>query len=179
MTDTVRRICVTGPESTGKTTLAARLAESLATDWVPEASRRYAERVARNLTMADVEPIAREHVALADAAAEGERARESGLLLLDTDLVSTAVYGRFYYGFASPWIDEQARARLADIYLLSDVDVPWVADGIRDRPADRDGMFTLFADALVERGAHAVVIRGDWAARWDAALAAVRTPAAR
>jgi len=170
----VRRICVTGPESTGKTTLARRLAESLGTEWVPEASRVYAERVARELTSADVEPIAREHIALADAATERVHAREGKVLVLDTDLLSTIVYARHYYGRSSEWLERQERARRADLYLLCDVDVPWIPDGIRDRPVNRDAMFALFRDALAECGARIAVVRGDWEARWEIALRAVR-----
>lgn len=160
------RICVTGPECTGKTTLAQRLAAQLGVDWVPEAARLYAERIGRELTVDDVEPIAREHIALSDAAGKG-------LVVLDTDLVSTAVYGRYYYGFTSPWVEAEATTRLADLYLLCDVDVPWVPDGIRDRPAQRESIFDKFAAELRARRAHTVVIRGPWDARWALANDAV------
>src|SRR4051812_28454818 len=99
----VRTICITGPESTGKTTLAELLARKLDVEWVPEAARSYAERVSRPLSIADVDPIAREHVAMADAALQ--RASENGAsqLVLDTDLLSTIVYARHYYGAAPQW----------------------------------------------------------------------------
>lgn len=173
----VFRVCVTGPESTGKTTLAGQLALLLGTEWVPEASRTYAERVARDLSVADVEPIAREHIACVDAAAERVAAGKGTALVLDTDLLSTVVYARHYYGFDSPWLDGEERARRADLYLLCDVDVPWTPDGIRDRPANRDAMFALFRDALAERRAQIVVLRGDWDMRWTVARAAVQRAA--
>ena len=166
----MKRICVTGPESTGKTTLARRLAELLGTECVPEAARAYAESVGRVLTQADVEPIARAHLALADAAAERAQARGAEVLVLDTDLVSTIVYGRHYYDFASAWLEGEAEARRADVYLLCDVDVPWIADGIRDRPENRAAMLALFREALVARGAHVVNVRGSWAERQNASL---------
>ncbi|MEO8622023.1 MAG: ATP-binding protein [bacterium] len=164
---------MTGPECTGKTTLARRLADALATECVPEGARTYAERVAHELSSETVEPIAREHIALADAAAGRVRANNGKVLVLDTDLVSTIVYGRAYYGFHSEFIDREARARRADLYLLCDVDVPWYPDGIRDRPSDREHMFELFRDALAEREARTVVVRGDWDERWGIALDAV------
>jgi NadR type nicotinamide-nucleotide adenylyltransferase len=167
------RICVTGPESTGKTTLARRLAESLGTECVPEASRLYAERVARELTAADVEPIAREHATLADAAAERVCARGGRSLVLDTDLLSTVVYARYYYDLSSAWLENEERTRRPDLYLLCDVDVPWIADGIRDQPINRAAMFELFRAALAERGARTVVVRGDWDARWEIGLSAL------
>ena len=173
MTSELLRVCVTGPESTGKTTLAQRLAAWAGTEWVPEGSRVYAERVQRELLLSDVAPIACEHIALADTGAELARSRGSGLLVLDTDLLSTVVYSRHYYATVPRWVIGQERARRADLYLLCDVDVPWVSDGIRDRPAHRDAMFGRFGDALRRRGLRTVTVRGDWETRWTIAQAAV------
>ena len=175
MSSTLRQVCVTGPESTGKTTLAQRLAELANTEWVPEASRVYAEREGAELHASDVEPIAREHIRLADAGAERARAAGKQLLVLDTDLLSTVVYSRHYYRMVPPWVERKERARRADLYLLCDIDVPWIADGIRDRPASRDEMFALFRDALVRRRAPFVVVRGNWDERWSIAERAVAT----
>src|SRR4051812_48626750 len=138
------RICVTGPESTGKTTLARRLAESLDTDWVPEASRAYAERVGRPLEASDVSPIAREHIAMADDHAQAARSRGAEALIMDTDLLSTVIYSRYYYADVPAWVEAAEQARRADLYLLCDVDVPWIADGVRDRPVGRGAMFDRF-----------------------------------
>jgi NadR type nicotinamide-nucleotide adenylyltransferase len=173
------RVSVTGPESTGKTTLAQRLAEAADTEWVPEASRVYAERKSAPLTAADVGPIAREHIALADAAAERARHAGAALLVLDTDLLSTVVYARHYYGAAPSWVERAERERRADLYLLCDVDVPWVPDGIRDLPEGRQEMFAAFERALTRRHARYVRVSGDWEERWRVARDAVRTPGAR
>lgn len=163
------RVCVTGPESTGKTTLAARLADAWRTVWVPEASRAYAERKAAPLTVDDVLPIARQHVAMAD---DAERLA-THLLVLDTDLVSTAIYAQHYYGIVPPEVVALEGRRRADLYLLCDVDVPWVPDGIRDRPAKRQEMLELFRAALEARQLRWTMISGDWADRWSAAANAV------
>jgi NadR type nicotinamide-nucleotide adenylyltransferase len=167
------RVCVTGPESTGKTTLARRLAEWVNTEWVPEASRVYAERVRRDLLWSDVVPIAKEHVALAEAGEAMARAGGSRSIILDTDLVSTVVYSRHYYAGVPRWVTHEERRRRADLYLLCHVDVPWVPDGIRDRPVERGEMFGRFERALRRRQADRVVISGDWNRRWDLARSAV------
>lgn len=166
MSTGLRRVCVTGPESTGKTTLAQRIADRLHTEWVPEASRVYAERKASALDSSDVAPIAREHIRLADAAAERARAAGQTVLVLDTDLLSTVVYARHYYNMVPPWVERVERSRRADLYLLCDIDVPWIADGIRDRPQNRDEMFELFHHALIRRKARFVIVRGGWDERW-------------
>ena len=167
----MKRVCVTGPESTGKTTLAARLAAYYRTVWVPEASRIYAERKQSPLLLSDVAPIAREHVAMVD-----ESMRAAGrLLVLDTDLLSTVIYSQHYYGRVPAEVEALERTRRADLYLLCDVDVPWLPDGIRDRPTNREAMLALFREALETRKLLWTMITGDWEARWKTAIGAVRT----
>lgn len=170
----VIQICVTGPECTGKTTLAQRLATHFHAELVPEAARLYAERINRELRSVDVELIAAEHIAMADDAARRVIDRGGGTLVLDQDLVSTVVYGKDYYDFSSEWLTTEARRRRAQLYLLCDVDVPWVSDGIRDRPIDREAMFALFAGALTELEVPVTRIRGSWDERWGLALSACR-----
>src|SRR5215204_5153705 len=102
----LRRVVVTGSECTGKTTLAARLALHFGCLWVPEFSRQYAHHAARELTADDVEPIAR-------GQRESERriaAAADNLLILDTDLLSTVVYSRHYYGACPGWIEQELTA---------------------------------------------------------------------
>jgi NadR type nicotinamide-nucleotide adenylyltransferase len=167
------RICVTGPESTGKTTLSRSIADWMGTEWVPEASRVYAERVRRELLWSDVEPIAREHIALTQAGDAMARAGGARSIILDTDLVSTVIYSRHYYGSVPRWVARQEGKRRADLYLLCDVDVPWMPDGIRDRPTDRGQMFARFNRALRRRRSKLAVISGEWHTRWAIARSAV------
>lgn len=164
-----RRIVVTGPESTGKTTLAAALAARFDAPWVPEASRRFVETVSSMLSAETVEPIARLAMQLDDAAA----AAAPPLLFLDTDLVSTVVYARHYYGATPAWIASEARARRGDLYLLCLPDLPWEPDGVRDRPAARGLLLAEFREALGTLGAPVVEIAGTGTARTDAAVRAV------
>ena len=171
----VIQICVTGPECTGKTTLAHRLAAHFRAELVPEAARLYAERVNRALTPDDVELIATEHITMADDAARRVIDRGGGTVILDQDLVSTVVYGEDYYHFSSEWLSTESRRRHAQLYLLCDVDVPWVNDGIRDRPINRESMYTLFASALAALDLPVAGIHGSWDERWRLALIACRS----
>lgn len=176
---TPRAICVTGPESTGKTMLARALAVHLGAPWSTEAARAYVEaRLAAgggaDLGPEDVEPIARAQLALEDAAAATAVRRGARAVVRDTDLVSTVVYARHYYGACPAWIVAAARARRAALYLLCDVDVPWVADAVRDRPAARGALRAAFAATLTELGCRAVPVGGRWDEREARARAAVQ-----
>lgn len=166
------RVVVTGPECTGKTTLAADLASAFGTPWLPEMARAYAaERAAKGqfLAAADVDLIAARAIAAEDAAL----AATPPLLVLDTDLLSTVTYARHYYGASSAWLEGEARARRAQLYLLCAPDIPWIPDGIRDRPDRRDELFSEFDRVLTEFGADVTGVRGSGNARLAAAMAAV------
>lgn len=167
-----RRIVVTGSESTGKTTLARDLAAALGTVWIPEYARDYATGRQGMLAVDDVEPIGRGQAAREDAAlALLPRERD---IVLDTDLVSTMIYGEHYYGCCPPWVEEQALLRRGDLYLLSETDLPWEADGVRDQPLARQELHAKFAARLKALGANVLPVEGTGPRRLQAALAAVR-----
>ena len=171
MTDAaVTRIVVTGSESTGKTTLARDLATHFGSLWVAEQSRAYAERVKRVLTADDVSPIASEQIAAEDAALAEANKRNIRWLFLDTDLVSTVVYARHYYGSCPAWIEAEARARLGSLYLLCDADIDWTPDSVRDRPHSRETLNAEFRSTLAEFGARVCSVRGTGESRMAAAL---------
>lgn len=163
------RVVLTGSECTGKTTLARELAARFGCPWVPEYVRGYVDALGRELHYADVEPIARGQIAATDAAA-----RESTQLLVqDTDLVSTVVYSRHYYGDCPGWTLAAAAERLGQLYLLLHPDVPWLPDPQRDRSDRREELHALFAVALERLGARVVDVRGTWPERARTAHAAV------
>ena len=166
----VLRIVLTGSESAGKTTLARELAAHFGTQWVPEQSRSYAERVRRELKADDVGPIASEQITAEDAALAEAIRRHDRWLFLDTDLLSTVVYARHYYGSCPAWIEAEARARQGDLYLLADIDLPWQPDAVRDRPRSREQLHAEFREALVEFCVTACLVRGAGDLRLAAAI---------
>lgn len=166
----VRRVVLTGSECTGKTTLARLLAHHYRVHWVPEQSRHYAEQVARTLTPADVEPIARAQLAAEESALTAAAHSGESVLILDTDLVSTVVYARHYYGHCPEWVSAAAASRLADLYLLCDIDIPWTADAVRDRPHARMKIHAAFRDILREFGARNCTVSGFGDVRLASAL---------
>lgn len=163
-------LVLTGPEASGKTTLAAALAACHGSIWVPEAARRFVEADPTPLSAATVEPIARLSMSLDDAA----RAARPRLLVHDTDLVSTVVYARHYYGQCPEWIVEEAMHRRADLYLLCRPDLPWEDDGVRDRPMAREQLFEDFRSQLEAMQATYEIVEGIGEAREAMALEHLR-----
>ena len=159
-TDVVR-VVVTGSECTGKSTLARELAQAYAVECVPEFVRDFISTIGGRPQFSDHGPIARGQKALEDE----YRARASKLLVHDTDLLSTVTYCRAYFERCPEWIEAAAVDRRASLYLLCDIDVPWVPDGIRDRPDNREEMHALFENVLREAGANYVVVSGSPEAR--------------
>jgi NadR type nicotinamide-nucleotide adenylyltransferase len=163
------RVCLIGPESTGKSELAQRLARHFNAQWVPEFARQYAEERNNRLSYDDCEPIARGQIATED---RGPRTED--FMILDTDLISTVVYARYYYGRCPEWIVEEARRRRADLYLLMDTDVEWVSDAARDAGGEqREELFDAFRVALDEFETSWTIISGSWETRERAAIDAV------
>ncbi len=164
--EAITRVCLIGPPSTGKSGLARALARHFGVQWTPEFARDYAKVVGRELTAEDVGPIAAGQAAI-------ENRCSGSLRILDTDLLSTVVYARFYYGACPRWIEDQARQRRADLYLLMDIDLPFIEDGVRDSGERRAELFDRFRAALEEFGAEYRVISGNWEERKRQALAAI------
>jgi NadR type nicotinamide-nucleotide adenylyltransferase len=169
----VKRVVLIGSESTGKTTLARRLAEHYDVEWVPEFVRDYADRKQGRLGFDDHGPIAHGQIALEDEYRVRAAERNASLLLQDTDLLSTAIYCAHYYGKCPVWLSDAASARRPDLYLLLDIDLPWTPDPQRDRGHKRDEMQALFREAVEQSGVPFVVIAGSSDARFAAARAAI------
>ncbi len=168
------RIVLIGPECTGKTSLATRLAAHYRAPCSAEFAREYVARYGRNLSYDDVDAIGQGQKAVEDATIARAAALGSRLVILDTDLVSTMVYSRHYYDDCPLWIEKEACRRLGELYLLHQIDVEWVADGLqRGQPERREELYVRFRATLELVEARVAEIEGDWAARWIRALALI------
>ncbi|MGJ3646965.1 AAA family ATPase [Sphingomonas sp. GlSt437] len=164
-----RTICLHGPESTGKSTLITRLARHFDTMFVPEYGRTFAERRGIDFTMADLVTIAETH----DAMTQSALATGADPLFLDTDPLMTAVWADMLFGTRDPWF---ARWKgVADLYLLLDIDLPWVDDGTRmfGSEAERRRFFDLSKAELNRRGVAWTLVGGAGEDRFDHALTAL------
>ena len=166
---TLRSICLHGPESTGKSTIGPRLAAHFGTPYVGEYGRDYAEMHGTHFTMCDLVSIAKGHDQMTRAAlAQGRYP-----VILDTDPLMSAVWADMLFGRRDPWFD--AWDGCADLYLLFDIDLPWVEDGTRmfGSTALRRRFFDLSKAELDRRGVAWRLVRGMGEARWDSSVTAI------
>jgi NadR type nicotinamide-nucleotide adenylyltransferase len=166
-----RRICLHGPESTGKSTLGTRLAAHLGCEVVPEYGRAYCEAHGTDIGMAELVHIAQTQDVMNKAAA----GRDGDVVLFDTDPLITAVWAEMMFGDRAPWFD--SFTGYADLYLLLDIDLPFVDDGLRvyARPEERRRFFNLCKAELDQRRVRYALIQGEGEARFEAALAALKS----
>ncbi|MEO9047182.1 MAG: ATP-binding protein [Gemmatimonadaceae bacterium] len=149
--------------------LARQLAADYGAELAPEFVREFALALGRDIRVEDTDEIARGQIALEDE----HISRATRLLIQDTDLLSTTVYSDHYYNYCSPWIRQAARDRRPGLYLLMDIDVPWVPDGVRDREKNREEIQRLFNDAVAASDTPYVAISGSWEHRTKLAHSAI------
>ncbi|MCS6833804.1 MAG: ATP-binding protein [Flammeovirgaceae bacterium] len=162
----MKKIVLYGSESTGKTYLAQHLARHFQTIWIPEFARGYyqlrnaqQELRLKNDAISCYEDISQTAI--------GQLVLEQAMLslantivFLDTDILSIVVYAKHYFGKVPSWLENYA-AQLTDrTYLLTNLDIEWVEDSLRDRPNEREKMHALFEEELLRRGYPFYVVAG-------------------
>ena len=160
----VKKICFYGPESTGKTVLVEKLSKIYQTDFVPEVAR---ELISSNdFTTEDIIKIG--HAQLARIEQKIKTANK--VLLCDTDVITTQLYSRHYLGSIPEVLYEIERKTHYDLYFLMDIDVPWVADGLRDLGHERQKMLAKFRKELTVRNLPFILVQGNYEQREDTVI---------
>ena len=163
------KIAVTGPESTGKTSLVKQLAELYDTVYVPEYARDYLEKNGMDYTLDDVLLMAKGQIEL-----ERQMSTKANRIIFsDTDMIAYKVW-LTHYGWDVPsWLTEHIQKNKYNLYLLTDVDLPWIADGQRANPGDREHLFHRFQEELELIEADFAIISGKGMLRLDNAISTI------
>ncbi len=165
----VIKVAITGPESTGKSTLAEQLATHYGTVWVPEFARTYIAGLPHRYTPADIENIARSQLAAVQKALPAA----NKILFLDTDLLVIKIWVTHAFGYCPAWILAALEKQDFDLYLLLGVDLPWQPDVQREHPHLRQFFYDWYKKELQQYGFPFAEISGSQEQRLHNALQSV------
>lgn len=155
----VKKICFYGPESTGKTVMVERMAELFNTEYVPEVARELL--VSNDFSVNEIVQIGEAHFErICDKVG-----RANKILLCDTDAITTQIYSRYYLQEVPPVLYALEEKVKYDHYFLFDIDVAWVADGLRDLHFNREAMFNIFKEELNKRKIPFTLVKGTYQER--------------
>ena len=165
----IKKIAVVGPESTGKSTMSAYLANHYQTVWVPEFAREYCEKLTEPPTWQDEVNMFYGQLAL-----EAEIAPKANkLLICDTTFITVKIWSDYTFGRSPQEVLDELPVHPYDLYLLLDVDLPWQEDPLRDFPHLREHFMQVWHEELQALSANYVVISGEGEKRYEAATRAI------
>ena len=146
------KIIITGPESSGKTTLCKALSKHFNISFAKEFARHYINSLERGYTQNDLVSIAK-----------GQLECEFNYDLLDTDLITIKIWSEYKYGSCDKWILTQIEKQKSEkrFYLLCKPDIPWQTDNQRENPNDREELFKIYKQELENLGHTYFVVEGE------------------
>ncbi len=162
-----RTICITGPESCGKSTIAHTLATRLEATMVPEFAREYLESLDRPYDQQDLDAIA----LISSNAFKKEFM--SRIRILDCDFLTLKIWSEEVYGQCSKLILDCYENFRPDLYLLMFPDLPWVADPLRENEFDRKRLFDIYKSELEKSNRTYRIIKGLGDQRFEMAMKAI------
>ena len=178
------KVVVIGPESTGKSSLCEQLANHYNTEWVKEYAREYLLTNGTEYSYDHLLEIAKSQLDLENAAIQlvenkttntSASNSSSEIILLDTNMYVLKVWCEFVFEKCHPWILNQIVENSYDLYLLCDVDLPWVKDELREYPdlEIREKLYHHYKDLLVNQSTPWVNISGNYQQRLENAINAI------
>ncbi|MBC34933.1 MAG: ATPase [Bacteroidetes bacterium] len=157
----LKKIAITGPESTGKSILTDQLANFFQTIWVQEYARTYIDHLNRPYEQKDILQIAKNQVQQVDLFSK----KADDLLFVDTELLVTKIWSEVKYGECDPWIIDQFEKQDYDLYLLCAVDLPWEPDPQREHPEMRHKLFKIYQENLEKYKLNYKIVKGSGSER--------------
>ena len=181
----MKKIVVIGPESTGKSTLCEKLAAHYQTAWVEEYAREYLLKNGTDYSFENLLDVAKGQIANEEVVVQSTKyadpansvlcTQNSTPLFIDTDMYVMKVWCEFVFGKCHHWILNRIVERKYDLYLLCNIDVPWVKDELREYPdlVVREKLYHHYKDIMVNQNVPWVDISGGYEERLQKAIQSI------
>lgn len=160
------RIAVTGPESSGKTTLCESLASHFKVAYIPEFARTYLEKTKGSYQQVDLDEIAKGQL-------KNILAATSSIVISDSDFSVMEVWSLYKYGKVSPFIKALVKENTFDLHILCTPDIPWEDDPLRENPTTRDLLFEHYKKSLEKYAKHFITVSGSHHKRLEESIQSV------
>ena len=148
------KIAVTGPESSGKTTLSRSLSEHFKTPYITEFSRTYLENKNGYYNQYDIDRIAKGQLKLIS------NEEEKKIMIYDSDFIVLQIWSKYKFENTTKLIDKLVKKNLFDLHILCKPDIPWEEDPLRENKYDRDYLFKLYKESLNRYKKHYITVSG-------------------
>ena len=163
------KIAVTGPESSGKTTLAIALAQHFKSEWVPEFAREFLGRTNGKYVQKDLLEILKGQLANEEKYAHSD----SPYLICDSDPLVLWVWSKLKFSRVDIEIDLAWKNHHYDLYLLLSPDIEWKEDPLRENKEGREVLFQIYLEQLKLENKPFAIIKGEQEERFSRALKAI------
>jgi len=135
------RVAITGPESSGKTTLARQLSEELGGAFIPEFAREYLNKTEGTYNFSDLDNIAKGHLNRIEKS-------QNSIQIIDTDFCVMKIWSEYRFGKTSTYIEKLLNKNMFDFHFLCPPEVTWEHDPLRENPDDREELFQSYVELL-------------------------------
>jgi NadR type nicotinamide-nucleotide adenylyltransferase len=177
----IKKIVIIGPESTGKSTLCEQLSKHYNTIWIKEFAREYLLKNGTEYTFENLLHIAKSQIEKEDAAIQNwqlnqsDHGKKNQPIFIDTDMYVMKVWCEFVFNQCHHWILNNIVQRKYNLYLLCNIDLPWVKDELREYPdlAVREKLYHHYKDIMINQNVPWVDISGLHEDRLNKAITAI------
>ena len=157
------KVAITGPESSGKTTLSQSLSDHFKVGYIPEFARTYLEQTNGIYTQANLDEMAKGQLTSIESSPHS-------ITICDSDFSVLEIWSSYKYGNVSELINEFVKKDIFDLHILCSPDIPWEEDPQRENPNNRDELFELYKQSLITHNKYFIVVSGDHTNRMEKSL---------
>ncbi len=155
----MKRFIFTGPESTGKSTLAIQLAHHFSANYQAEYAREFLMQRNGVYEFEDLDCIA------AVQEKRWSQAENATIQLCDTDYLVLKIWSEYKFGKVSPFIAQGFANQQCAHYFLCYPDIPWEPDPLRVNEHERHQLFQMYLAELEATNCSFTIIKGTFEER--------------